>query len=153
MAVAQNLGRTVSRNAPEIGGGIVGVGVPVLLRETVDVRDGQAFSLAGDPGSMLAKLTRPSVAYGVGAGGLTGALYLAGIGPKMLHDFYLTHSITGVATGIGSALVPKEAAPGGGGSGATARARTLTESTKTGGSGNGEFSPSGGRSAETTPAN
>lgn len=127
MAVNQNLGMTVRENVPEIAGGAVGIGLPVTLRETVDVRNGQAVSLLGEPGSLLARLTSPSVSWGLGAGALTGALWWADVGGDTLKDFYMAHTVTAIPSGAVSALMPKEAS-GGGGSGQT---RSLTRQSTT----------------------
>lgn len=152
MAVTSNLSRSVSENAPEIGGGVVGVGVPVTLRETLDMQDGQPFALVGEPGSIEHRLTRPSVAYGLGAGSLTGLLWMMGVGPRALEDFYLAHTLTAVSAGTISALMPK----GGGNGGSTATATRGTgggtATRQTTAQQDGEFAPAGGRSGEMAPA-
>lgn len=140
MAIQQ----TVARNAPEIGGGVVGVGVPVALRETLDVRDGQVNNLLGEPDGILGRISRPSSAWGIGVGSLTGALWAMDVGPQWLHDFYLTHSITGIPTGIASAAMPRSVDGGsGGGSGATvSRSRRMTRQSSDGET--GDFDPADG---------
>lgn len=147
-----NLMRSARRNAPEIGGGVVGVGAPVALRELADVRDGREVSIIGEPGSLMARLTRPSVAWGLGAGSITGALWMLGAGPRWLQDFYLTHTLTGIPSGAVSALVPRES-PTGGGAGAESRLmgdqRPGSRGSRGGGS---DFDPAGGQSVETEPA-
>lgn len=154
MAINQNIGRNIESNLPTVGGGAVGVAAPAALREFADLQDGQPFSLVGDPSSAVGRLTRPSVAYGLGMGALSGLLYLGGIGPDTLEEFYLAHSLTALPAGAVSAALPKEAS---GASGAAARQRAMREtSTSQSGpsrNGQGEFSPSGGVSAETRPAN
>jgi len=153
MAIQQNIGRDLTRNLPMVGGGALGVGMPFGLREFADVQDGEAFSLLGNPGSTLHKLTRPSVAYGLGMGALTGALYLVSAGPDSLEDFYLAHSATAIPSGIASAVLPVEAP--GGGSGQTAgmgRSRSSPSRSQQSQSAS-EFSPNGGRSPATQPAN
>lgn len=152
MAVSQAMGFDVQENLPQIGGGIVGVGAPAALRETADVQVGP---LVGDPGSTLARVSRPSVAWGLGVGGLTGALWAMDVGPDELHDFYLAHSLTAIPTGAISALLPKQAptAQARGSSPITSQ-RSIRESRPgSNGSTNGEFGPSGGQSQETAPAN
>lgn len=150
MAVTQNLGRNVQQNLPAVGGGAVGIGGVAGLREFADLQNGQPFSLVGEPGSTVGRLTRPSVAFGLGAGALTGLLYLGGLGPNALEDFYLGHTLTAIPSGAVSAALPKEATSTSNGSTAAARRqRAMADTNRS----NGEFSPSGGRSAGTTPAN
>lgn len=149
MAVSSAMGFDVQKNLPQIGGGVVGVGVPVALRETMDTEVGP---LVGEPGSMLARVSRPSSAWGLGAGGLTGLLYALGVGPDSLQDFYLAHSLTAIPTGAASAFLPK--GTGGTTAGTSSRTRQrMTQESVGGNSANGEFGPSGGRNAETAPAN
>lgn len=138
--VVQNLSRNVQENAPEIGGGMVGVGVPVALREFMDVSQGPLLTGQGD---IVARLTRPSVAYGLGAGAVTGALWFMDVGPDMANDFFLAHTATAVPTGIASAILPKEASSAAGSSPSASRARrTRQPAVSDGGS---EFAPAGGR--------
>lgn len=153
MAIAQGVGANIGDNMTTIGGGVVGVGAPALLRETADVQNGQAFSLIGDPGSTLARVSRPSVVWGLGVGGLTGALWVADVGPSWLHDFYMAHAITAIPTGAVSALLPKQA--GASTAAASSRSQRALRESRPGSSpsGNGEFGPAGGRSQETSPAN
>lgn len=155
MAVAQGVGvpQLLRDNSSELAGGVVGVGAPVALRETVDVRGGQEFSLVGEQGSMLARLTRPSVAWGLGVGGVTGLLWLMDMGGRPLKDFYLTHSLTAIPAGAASALMPREASGGGGTGTARTRIDRATSNGETGGGGRGEFAPADGTSTETEPAN
>lgn len=137
---ASNVGRNIQRNAPEIGGGMVGVGAPVALREFADVQQGP---IVGDQGEMVARLTTPSVAYGLGAGTLTGILWAAGVGPNWLEDLYMAHTITAIPTGIASAVLPKEGGGGGGGgSAATVRRAPAVAD------GGDEFAPADGASDE-----
>lgn len=150
--VTQNISRSIQRNGPEIGGGVVGVGAPVALREFADVRNGEEVSLIDGQGEILSRLTRPSVAWGLGAGGLTGLLWAMDVGPRWLQDFYLTHAITGIPTGVGSALMPVEA--GSTSTSAMSRLQSMMgngQATQDGGS-DGEFAPAGGSSTETQPA-
>lgn len=151
MAVSNGMGigRALRRNAPEVTGGVVGVGAPVALREFADVRDGQAVSLIGEPGTTVGDLTRPSVAWGLGAGGLTGVLWLMDIGGPPFRDFYLAHALTGIPTGVAFLLLPREASGGGNGGGESLSQRAVQESRP---SSNGEFSPTDGESQETQPA-
>lgn len=135
--------RNVGRNLPSIGGGAVGIAAPATLREFADVQDGQEFTLLGDPGTTVGRLTRPSVAWGLGAGALTGVLYWMGAGPSALEDFYLAHTVTAIPTGLVSAALPREA-PGGSGGGSTATpvAGRRTPSNETPSpSADGDFSP------------
>lgn len=142
MAVTQNVTRSLQDNAPEIAGGMVGVGVPVALREFADVEVG---SLVTGQGPMVARLTRPSVVYGIGGGALTGLLWAMDVGPRMLEDFYLAHTITGVTTGVASAAIPKQATTTTTGTqpaaGRTGRQRATAD-------GGGEFAPADGNSDE-----
>lgn len=157
MAVSQRAGFNIGENAPTIGGGVVGVGAPALLRETMDVQNGQEVSLVGDPGSTLARLSRPSAAWGLGVGAVTGALWSMNVGPSWFQDFALAHAIAAIPTGAVSALLPKQAAS----AQATAQARSqraLREprpapAPSMPASQNGEFGPAGGRTQETSPAN
>lgn len=152
MAAMQNVGRTIRRNGSEIGGGVVGVGAPVALREFADVRNGQEVSLIEGRGEMLARLTRPSVAWGLGVGGLSGLLWAAGVGPRWLHEFYATHALTSIPIGAVSAAMPVTAGGGGGGGGGTQGTQgTISRSTPSSSS-NGEFAPAGGTSPDTQPA-
>lgn len=148
----------VNENLDSIAGGTVGVGAPVVLRETADVRGGEPISLLGAPGSALARATRPSVAWGVGVGSLTGALWWMDVGGKALQDFYLAHTVTGIPTGLASALMPKQV---GSGSAGEQVVRSLSELRpgSTGSPNNGEsqssdeFAPADGTSPDTQPAN
>lgn len=161
MAVAENLARAIPRTGPEIGGSAVGIGLPVALRETVDVDGGEPVSLIGDPNSLVGKWTRPSVAWGVGVGGLTGLLWWLNMGgDEALQDFYFAHTVTAVPTGLGSLLFPK--AGTGMGDTAVSALRRATEErdnnirtsnttdgqTPTSDSGDGDFEPSDGGMAE-----
>lgn len=157
MAVSQRrIRRDIQSNLPLVGGGAVGVGGPATLREFADIQDGQPFSLIGDPGTTVGRLTRPSVAYGLGAGALTGVLYLGGLGPGALEDFYLAHTLTALPAGAASAALPKEAQNGGGGGGGgntqAASQRMVRERRQVRADGQGEFGPSGGQSADTRDA-
>lgn len=145
MAVTTNVTRSLRRNAPEIAGGMVGVGAPVALREFADVEVGPLVTGQGD---IAARLTRPSVLWGLGVGSVTGLLWWMDAGPSMLEDFYLAHTITGVTTGIVSAAVPKQAA-GAGGSAQAASRRSRPRVTADGGD---EFSPAGGGGEEFSEA-
>lgn len=151
MSIAQqNIGRQVERNLPLVGGGAVGVGAPAILREFADVQNGQPFSLLGEPGSTLFRLTRPSVAWGLGAGAATGLLWMLSAGPDALEDFYMAHTITALPSGALSAALPVEASGnGGGGQQQSGMPRRVRESRATS---DGEFEPSGGRSPDTRPA-
>lgn len=103
MAITQR----VSDNIPEIGGGVTGVGGTVALREFVDVRNGQVTTLFGDPGTTLGRLGRPSVVYGLGSGlAALGGWWLAG--RSGLSDFLFAHGVTGIPSGAGSAVWPKQ---------------------------------------------
>lgn len=124
MAIVQRL----SDNAPELSGGVTGVGGTVALREFLDINaDGTANNLLGSSGSTLARVSRPSTAYGVG----TGLAALAGwwlTGRGALNDYLLAHGITGIPSGAVSAALPKQAS----GSTATTSARgTRTRSRST----------------------
>lgn len=157
MAVGMNrrMLRRKLPNAPQTVGGAVGVGAPVVLRETADVRDGQAVTLLGEPSSALGRLTSPSAAWGLGVGALTGALWWMDAGGQALQDFYLAHTATGIPTGVASALLPKA-----GEVGATEQSRVQSmlasrASSPTpapGSQHDGEFEPSGGSSSETQAA-
>lgn len=146
--------RNNSDAVPMVGGGIVGVGGPLALREVADEQFGP---LAGVPGSILARLTTPSVLWGLGTGAATGALWALDVGPDALQKFYLTHSATSIPTAVASAAFPK--AGGSGGDAQAQRQRTLAETRPSSGSSpsaNGsrdEFAASGGTSPETQPAN
>lgn len=145
----RNPGRTVRNNLPEIAGGSVGIGAPLALRETVDVRAGQPMPLLGEPGSMLARWTRPSVAWGVGVGSLTGLLWWRDVGGRAFQDFSLAHAVTGIPTGVGSALLPKQTAAA---SGEEQRFLSDVRGMVSGSANDGEFAPAGGTSPETQPA-
>lgn len=152
MAVAQNVSRAVQQNAPDIGGGVVGVGAPVALREFADVQNGKEVSLLGDePDSPLSRATRPSVIWGVGAGMLSGLLWALDVGPSSFRDFYLTHTLTGIPTGVASALLPKTAAETSGSSQATPQ-RPLNEARPSRSRGISEFAPADGQTPDTTPS-
>lgn len=152
MAVTSNLGFNVRQNLPQIGGGVVGVAGPAALRETADVQMGP---LVGSQGSTLARVSHPSVVWGVGAGAATGALWALDVGPSHLQDFYLAHSITAIPTGLLSALLPKGSAGGGGDPASQITGgiqRAMTDASPSG-NGTGEFADAGGSSPETQPAN
>lgn len=146
MAMAQGVGRNLQENIPELGGGVVGVGVPIALRERVDLETGP---LVGDPGTIPARLSTPSVAWGLGMGSVTGALWLLEVGPEWVQDFSLAHAATGIPTGIGSALLPKAASDddGGGGSAQTRLGRSTSPSGAA-----GEFDAADGASPEAQPS-
>lgn len=137
-------------------GGVTGVGGTVALRQTMDKKGG----LLGDPGSLLDRLTRPSVIYGVGTGALAGGLYWmdenrrADTTPFGIDNtFWGTHALTGVTSGTVSALLPATVSPDGtnGGTQTVTRDRTMTrkdqkpaggsEPEDAGGSGNPDFEP------------
>lgn len=148
MAVQNTVMRNLQANAPEIGGGMVGVGAPVALREFVDVQQGPLVTGQGD---LVARATTPSVLYGLGGGALSGLLWWAGVGPNWLEDLYLAHTVTAIPTGIASAVLPKGSGGGGGGSAAGVRRTQTRRVTADGGSEfdqTGEFSPAGGGKAE-----
>lgn len=116
----------------EVGGAVTGVGAPLALRRTVDVRpDGTPRTLVGEPGTLVGRVWRPSAAWGIIGGGLTGLAHVAddmldlGLLPDDVSDFFMWHAITGVPTGVGMAAFPEEGAGGAG----TARTsgRTLRE--------------------------
>lgn len=154
MAITQNLGRNVQDNLPTVGGGAIGVGATAAIREFADVQDGQPFSLVGDdPTSTIGRLTRPSVAYGLGAGALSGILYLGGLGPNSLEDFYLAHTLTALPSGAISAALPKEATDGGSTASPQRPMRDTARQRQARQNGGSEFDPTGGTSAETMPAN
>lgn len=147
MAIAQNmnLGRSVRRNAPEIAGGAVGVGLPVALRETIDANG----PLLSGRGQAVDTLTTPSVAWGVGVGALTGLGYLADVGPETLRDFMLVHAITGIPTGLGSAALMLM----GNGAGTQSMTQVQTpDRTPNGAQAQTDFEHSDGRSPESQPA-
>lgn len=145
MAVTTNVTRRLQDNAPEIAGGMVGVGAPVTLREFADEEVGPLLTGRGD---LAARLTRPSVLWGLGAGTVTGVLWWMGVGPDMLEDFYLAHTLTGIPTGIASAAVPKQTGGGGGGGGDTQAAATRTGRTAMRTDGNDEFDHADGAGNE-----
>lgn len=123
MAIVQRL----TDNAPEIGGGVTGVGGTVAAREFLDINaDGTVNNLFGTTGTTVGRLGRPSSLYGLG----TGALALAGwwfTGRGTLNDFLLAHGITATPAGGVSALMPKQAATTAA-AGAGGRTRTRTRS-------------------------
>lgn len=95
----------MQQEAPLIGGAGVGVGVPFLLRETADMQNcapNFLFELEGAQGFATA-----SVAYGLGAGALTGALWLGGVGPEAVQDFSKAHTLTAIPAGLLSGLAPR----------------------------------------------
>lgn len=152
MAVNQRqMKRRLKNNVPVVGGGAVGLGTVVGLRQFVDVQEGATVSIVGSEGSLLARLSRPSAAYGLGVGGLSGLLWLADVGPNWLHDVYLGHAITSIPAGAASAAVPREPAGGGGGSGATQGMIQRSMQSPSSSAGDGEFQPAGGQSAMTAP--
>lgn len=156
MAISQaTLGRNIQRNLPMIGGAGVGVGAPATLREFVDVQDGQPFSIVGEPGSTLGRLSRPSVAWGLGAGTATGLLWWLTDDMNPLNDFLFAHTVAAIPTGAASAALPKEGSGGGGGgSGQAARSQRVIREPRSGSpSADGEFAASGGTSPGTQPAN
>lgn len=126
---------------PEVGGGVSGVGGVVALRETVDVLGGQQTTLVGEPGTTLGRLSRPSVAWGLGGGSL-GALWwgldaMTGVDmiPDLAADFGLWWGLTGIPAGLASALMPKQPTTSGGSTAAaSASRRPLREATTDGGS-------------------
>lgn len=142
--------RNIDRTLPAIGGGGLGVAAPAALREFADVQDGQQFSLLGQPGSTIGRLTRPSVAWGLGMGSLTGLLWWADAGPSMLEDFYLAHTVTAIPAGAASAALPVEAPSSGGGGGGSAQ--TVSPPRETRPSTN-DFASADGTSPDTQPAN
>lgn len=157
MAVSQRqMKRRLRNNVPVVGGGAVGLGSVVGLRQFVDVQEGATVSIVGSEGSMLARLTRPSSAYGLGVGGLSGLLWLANVGPNWLQDVYMGHAITAIPAGAASAAVPREPGDGGEPQAMAQRAmRSMTggnsSSSTSGVSSGAEFQPAGGQSSETAP--
>lgn len=149
---SRRMQRRLKENVPIVGGGAVGLGTVVGLRQFVDVQEGATVSIIGSEGSMAARLTRPSTAYGLGLGGLSGILWLADIGPDWIQDAYLGHALTAIPAGAASAAVPVEPEGGNTASATATRQRPVSES-RPGSNGQGEFAPTGGRSAETQPAN
>lgn len=118
MAVVQRL----SDNAPEIGGGITGVGGTVALREFMD----QNGPLIGQAGTTTGRLGLPSVLYGLGTGTLAGlGWWMTGRGT--LNDFLLAHSVTAIPSGAVSAAMPVTSGTTAG-AGARRRTRTRTRS-------------------------
>lgn len=112
-----------------VAGGTVGVGATVALRETVDERGG----MLGKPGSLLDRLTRPSVLAGVGGGVITGALWY--LDNERIYNttpfgvdrsFWGTHALTAISSGAASALYPKPASSGSGGTQTKTQTRTLS---------------------------
>jgi hypothetical protein len=136
-------------NLEPIVGGSVGVGTTVALREMLDEEGG----LVGNPGTVLDRLTRPSVLAGLGGGILTGALwYLDNEGimettPFGVDNmFWATHSVTATSSGAASALFPKAAITPNDDTKTSASKRTVTptDSTPAGGSEPEDAGGSGG---------
>lgn len=154
MAISQRMvGNNVGDALPLISGGGVAAGAVAGLREFADVQGGQAFSLIGEPDTVWGRVTRPSVAYGLGAGTLTGLLFALDAGGDALQDFYLAHTAVALPAGAISAGLPKQGLGGPGfGGGEPQRPRNVRSTRSTTSNGAGEFSPSGGMSAETSPA-
>lgn len=156
MAVSQaRMRRNVQDNLPIVGGGGVGVAAPAALREFADVQNGQPFSIIGDdPTSVVGRLSRPSVAYGLVGGTLSGLLWMADVGPSALQEFYIGHTLTALPAGAASAALPVE---GSGGGGETAQqqsqAQRMRRRSRSAPGSNGEFAAADGRSPETSPAN
>lgn len=120
------IGQRLSRNAPEIGGGITGVGGTVALREFADVQMGP---LLGTAGTTLGRISTPSVAYGLG----TGLLALGGwwtLGRGSSKDFLLAHGITALPSGAVSALLPKSGTTTTAAAAGRSRTRTRTRATR-----------------------
>lgn len=140
-------------------GGVLGVGGTVALREMFD-QDG---GLMGDQGTLLDRVTRPSVIYGVGSGAVAGALWYLDdsrmmnttLGP-IDNSLYATYSLTGVSSGAASALFPVDASgsPSNGGNEGNEQSFTMTRSNgaedladaegsppDAGGQSSGEFAP------------
>lgn len=120
----------------EVTGAVTGVGAPLALRQTVDMRpDGTPRTLVGEPGTLLGRVWRPSAAWGIFGGGLTGLLSVAdgmldmGMLPDDVSDFMMWHAITGVPTGVGMAAFPAEASGGGSTAARQGAGRTLREAT------------------------
>jgi len=153
MAVVQR----IRENGPMLGGAGVGVGAPVALREFADVQDGQEMSLLGSPGSLEARLTRPSVLWGLGAGTVTGALWFMDVGPSWLQEFALGHALSGVPAGAVSAAFPVSAGSGSGSGSSSPSGRTphpVPPAVGSGNSNNGsDFDPAGGQIGEMERAN
>lgn len=131
----------------EVAGSVTGIGAPLALRRTVDIRpDGTPRTLLGEPNTLMGRVWAPSAAWGIFGGGLTGAAWLADemldldMLPDDVAEFAMWHAITGVPTGVGMAAFP---AASNGGSGQSA-AQTLRE-VATGSS--GSSNPSGGGSS------
>lgn len=154
MAVStRRMNRRLQQNLPVVGGGAVGLGTTVGLRQFVDVQDGTDVAIVGQPGSLMHRLTRPSSAYGLGVGGLSGLLWVMGVGPDWLQDLYLGHAATAIPAGAASAAVPRTAAGGGSGDTATPQRAIRDTGRSNGQQSVGEFAPADGRSAMTDRAN
>lgn len=132
MGLEQFGGRRFDGMTAEVAGGVTGVGVPVVLRETVDDEVGP---LLGESGTTLARVTKPSAAWGIGGGAATAALWWADMTvlmdriPDGASEFFMWHAMTGIPTGVASAVL------GDGGGGELAEPGTRRRLEETGGGG------------------
>lgn len=145
--------RNVESNLPTVGGAGFGVAAPATLREFADVQNGQPFSLVGQPDTVVGRLTRPSVAWGLGVGTITGLLWGLGAGPSMLQDVYLAHTLTAIPTAAASAAFPVEAMTGGTTTASGQAAGVSMPAERRPSSNGSDFNPAGGQTPDTSPAN
>jgi hypothetical protein len=102
------------------GGMTAGAGGALAVRRTLDTTGDddavQARNLLGAPDSLLGRLTRPSVLYGLGGGGLAAAaialdrrrrIRLNGTHQDVLTGF----ALGALPVGLGSFLMPSESPP------------------------------------------
>lgn len=131
---------------PQVTGFATGVGVPLVLRNTLDLRDDNTpRNLLGDPDTILGRVSRPSSAAGIGGGALAGAAWWANdvMGMDVLSErvsrFMFWSAASGITAGVGSALLPKEMGgnSGGNGGGSPQAARSLREASSS--NSRGEF--------------
>lgn len=148
--------RRTQRMVPEIAGATSGVGIPVVLRETVDEEMGP---LIGEEGTTLGRVGRPSAAWGIFGGLTSGAVWWVDgplgmdVVPDTLSDFLMWYAVTGVPTGIASAALPKNS--GGGAEaasepGTSSAGRSLRDVSSN--SGSGGTSGSSGRASSDFPS-
>jgi len=141
-----------------IGGGITGTGGTVALRETLDKNGG----LLGQAGSIEERVTRPSVLYGAGTGLVAAGLWYLDDTRRMNttpfgidNMFWATHALSGIASGVASAIFPADTQTGGGGGNGSTQTRARrpgtpqarlepaggSEPEDAGGSGDGRYDP------------
>ena len=149
----------------QLSGGVLGVGGTVALREFADIENGQERHFMGAPGSVEARLTTPSAAFGLGSGALAGALWyadknrIADTTPFGVdRSLWASWAVTALASGVTTAIFPKHGSGSTGGASSQSVSSSMapadTAPAGGGSDSSGDYAPAGGNSgSQYSPSN